>query len=361
MYFCLSDLSLKFIFICYPKVILVMKIVFRHFVLSFICVIISYTVFCNDIRTLSVNGAVPHTSGKNLKIRVYLEGSIMNAGNTFSSDGRKLMRDNLRVSPFNGKNYIPLTDPYQSIISSVDLSVTNKHVGLGSNPSLSIIADSSTVFGVTGENAIVDWVFVEIRSALDHKEVIATRSGLLQRDSDVVDVDGVSELNFPDLTVDTFYVVVRHRNHLGVMSTLVHSNQLIDFTVPSTPVFDFGTTLYPNINYTGAARKFISSTISALWAGDFNADCVVKFASPGDDQNFLYNDVFMYPTNLTNSINFQDAIGYFQGDYDMNSKAKYVNPNDDKNMLNGQVLFYTSNYLFLANFNHFIEQVPKRN
>ncbi len=338
-----------------------MKTVYRHFILSFIFIISSYTVICNDSQAILVNKSEIHSTGKNLRIRVYLQGSIMNAGNTFSSDGRKLMRDNLRVSPFNGKNYIPLTDPYQSIVSTIDLSIINKHVGIGSSPSLCTIADSSAVFGVTGENAIVDWFFVEIRSALDHKEVIATRSGLLQRDSDVVDVDGVSELNFPDLNVDTFYVVVRHRNHLGVMSTLVNSSQLIDFTKPITPVFDFGTTLYPNINYAGAARKYISSTISALWAGDFNSNCIVKFDSPNDDQNILFYDVFMYPTNLTNSINFQDALGYFQSDFDMNSKAKYVNPNDDKNMLYGQVFFYFPNNMLLSNFSHFIEQVPKRN
>ncbi|HLO56746.1 MAG TPA: hypothetical protein VK169_20795 [Saprospiraceae bacterium] len=338
-----------------------MKTVYRHFILSFIFLISTYTVICNDVRTILVDKSVIHSTGKNLRIRVYLEGSIMNAGNTFSSDGRKLMRDNLRVSPFNGKNYIPLTDPYQSIISTVDLSVINKHVGAGSSPSLCTIADSSAVFGVTGQNAIVDWVFVEIRSGLDHKEVIATRSGLLQRDSDVVDVDGVSELNFPDLTVDTFYVVVRHRNHLGVMSTLVNSSQLIDLTKPSTPVFDFGTSVNPNINYNGEARKYINSTISALWAGDFNADCKVKHDSPSDDQNILFYDVFMYPTNLNNATNFQNAIGYFQGDYDMNSKSKYENPNDDRNMLLSQIFFYNLNNMLLTNFGHFIEQVPSRN
>ncbi|HMR88803.1 MAG TPA: hypothetical protein PKD51_11655 [Saprospiraceae bacterium] len=338
-----------------------MKTVFRCFIFSFIFVIESYSVFCNDLRVICTNDALQNTSGKNLRIRVYLEGSIMNAGNTFSTDGRKLMRDNLRVSPFNGKNYIPLTDPYQSIISTVDLSVVNKHVGIGSSPSLCTIADSSAVFGVTGQNAIVDWVFVEIRSALDHKEVIATRSGLLQRDSDVVDVDGVSELNFPDLTVDTFYVVVRHRNHLGVMSALVNSSQLIDFTKPTTPVFDFGTSLNPNLNYGGEARKYINSTISALWAGDFNADCRVKHDSPSDDQNILFYDVFMYPTNLNNATNFQNALGYFQGDYDMNSKSKYENPSDDRNMLFSQIIFYFPNNMLLSNFSHFIEQVPRRN
>jgi len=279
----------------------------------------------------------------------------MNAGNTFSSDGRKLMRDNLRVSPFNGKNYIPLTDPYQSIISNVDLSVTNKHVGAGSSPSLCTIADSSAVFGVTGQNAIVDWVFLEIRSALVHKEVIATRSGLLQRDSDVVDVDGVSELNFPDLTVDTFYVVVRHRNHLGVMSTLVNSSQLIDLTKPSIPVFDFGNSVNPNINYNGEARKYINSTISALWAGDFNADCVVKCDRPANDLNILMSE------NLAFSVEGgTQAKGYLQGDFDMNGYISFEHKYSDIEYLMGQIKSFDLNTASLANFKYMAEQIPTR-
>ena len=54
---------------------------------------------------------------------------------------------------------------------------------------------ASSVTAVTGSDAIVDWVFVELRNASGNT-VVDSRAALLQRDGDVVDVDGVSPLRF---------------------------------------------------------------------------------------------------------------------------------------------------------------------
>ncbi|MBC7885832.1 MAG: hypothetical protein H7X99_10175 [Saprospiraceae bacterium] len=307
---------------------------------------------CNQLEEYS-----PLT-GRILKIRVYLEGALMNSPAEFSNDGRRLMRDDLRISPFDGQNYIPVNDPYQTTVKFVDLSVSNEHVGLGSSPELSTIADSAGVFGLTGANAIVDWVFVEIRSSADNKEVIATRSGLLQRDGDIVDVDGVSDLNFPDLNAESFFVVVRHRNHLGAMTQLVTGNDLIDFTSSQTPVFDFGTSLNPIYDYSGTAMNGGYFNVRALWAGDFNADLVIRCDPPGDDHNILIIENAKYSEQ---NMFYNGVIGYFQGDYDLNSKVKYDNPNDDKNLLFSQLKLYSLNTELLSNFYYFTEQVPRRN
>jgi len=312
----------------------------------------------NNDKNLKVYNKNEIILGKSLRIRLYLEGAMLNAPNNFGSDGKRLMRDDLRVSPFTGSNYIPRTDPYQKTIKFVNLSVKHKHVGVGSFPEYSNIADSAAVFGVTGENAIVDWVFVEIRSASNNKQVIATRAGLLQRDGHVVDVDGVSDLLFPDLSDTEFYVAVFHRNHLGCMSLLVSGDDLIDFTNPQTPVFDFGNTMGGRLDYTGLCRKTNQNGYAMLWAGNFNADAAIKFDPPGDDHNIL----MMETSGFSEPGNFgKGALGYFQGDYDMNSKVKYDNPLDDKNMLFSQVLFYELNLQLLGNFTYFIEQVPSRN
>ena len=87
-----------------------------------------------------------------------------------------LMRDELRA-----KNLLPLIEPY----SSPELVGTGfTHVGGGGNEST-----TSSVFSTTGANAIVDWVFVELRNPASASAVVATRSALLQRDGDIVDVD----------------------------------------------------------------------------------------------------------------------------------------------------------------------------
>ncbi|MEM7106146.1 MAG: S8 family serine peptidase [Bacteroidota bacterium] len=81
---------------------------------------------------------------------------------------------------------------------------------------LSIPAD--TVFQVEGRNAIVDWVNLEIRSSNNLNMILATQSGLLQRDGDVVSVDGVSAMEFAGIEPGFYFVVIRHRNHLDVMT-----------------------------------------------------------------------------------------------------------------------------------------------
>ena len=71
-------------------------------------------------------------------------------------------------------------------------------------------------FSAVESDMIVDWVLVELRSSLT--EVAETRAALLQRDGDVVDVEGVSPIRFMEVDPGEYYVVVKHRNHLGVMT-----------------------------------------------------------------------------------------------------------------------------------------------
>lgn len=294
-----------------------------------------------------------------VNIRVYLEGALMQSGGAKASDNRPLMRDNLRANPFTGQNYIPSQDPYTFNTQFVNVKARYNHHGPGLMAKYQTIENPNAVFGVTGQNAIVDWVFVELRSKSDYTKLLATRSGLLQRDGDVVDLDGVSNLAFPGITADSFYVVVRHRNHLGVMSAKIANSAMVDFTKANTPVFNFGTSLNNGFNYTGLTqRSNVVLGYNCLYAGDFDGNRRIKFTNPNDDQNLLFFDVLAYPENSASSSNFNFAYGYLQGDYDMNGKSKYDNPNDDKNYLFSQLLMYPLNTELLSNFNFMIEQVP---
>jgi hypothetical protein len=222
------------------------------------------------------------------------------------------------------------------------------------------IVDSNKVLGLTGENAIVDWVHVQIRSKADNKQILATRSGLVQRDGDIVDLDGESPLSFPNLSVDSFYLVVKHRNHLGVMSLIVPNGALVDFTNPATPVFNFGSSLNNGLNYTGLSmNNDVKQGYSALWAGDSDADGVLTYSGPDVDRNKIYEDVLLYPSNSSLTSNYDFGYGYMQGDFNLNAKVKHDNPDDDTNFLFGQVILYPLNYDYLSNFGLFIEQIPR--
>jgi hypothetical protein len=91
--------------------------------------------------------------------------------------------------PAHQGNFIPITEPYSHC--TLQQHLHSRWGGGGET-----IANPAAVFGVTGNDAIVDWVFVELRDRNNMSNVVVTRSALLQRDGDVVDVDGVSPLCF---------------------------------------------------------------------------------------------------------------------------------------------------------------------
>jgi uncharacterized protein YjdB len=341
-----------------------------------------------------------------IKVRVYLEGSLMENSNALATDGsgRPLMRDNLRLNPFTGRRYIPDSDPFRFPVKSpvfllngstavdtvtMDIANTLQRPQSWTNPGANLqasfipevtgvmtkfatIPNPSTVFAVTGQEAIVDWVYIELRDKNDNSNIIATRTGLLQRDGDVVDLDGIHGLRFPGIAVDNYYVAVRHFRHLGAMTAAAQTPaqlfDLVDFTTADLPVFDFGEDhpVYSSVDFTGLAMNTEAFFgYRALWAGDFDGNGKIKASNPGDDMNVVFFDVLDYPTNGSAfggnfNANFDFAYGYMLGDFDMNGKSKFDNPNDDKNMMYIQLLFYPLNINqgFIANFDFFIEQLP---
>jgi len=138
--------------------------------------------------TLSISEGfiVPQSISIRVNPIVFLQG----AGTDPFAGEVSLMRDNLRTA---NPVLIPTTSPYDSTVC---------------DPS---------VFLVTGNNAIVDWVFVTLRDSTDPTVVIAAQSALLQRDGDVVDPDGSTSLEF-SVPQSSYYIAITHRNHLGILS-----------------------------------------------------------------------------------------------------------------------------------------------
>lgn len=307
-----------------------------------------------------------------VNVRVYLEGALYNSFEVSEEDGRPLMRDDLRFHPQTLSNYLPSFDIYQfphEVTSNISVDVTSKytHVGCGTYPQYQNITDPNSVFAVEGENAIVDWVFVELRDANDFTQVVATRSGLIQRDGDVVDLDGVSPLTFNDVVSTMYYVAVRHRNHLGAMTKFPMSVQemetLVDFSGFSLNIYDQGNS-DGMFNYSGLAMRYMNvngQEVRTLWAGDFNADGIISYHSKENDLELLQKEVASYDINQNPmyQTEFDGAFGYLQSDYDMNGQAKFSAPNDDQNFLLVQVTLYDLNAEVLTNFVHILQQLPQ--
>ncbi len=269
----------------------------------------------------------PTCIGINIAIKVRLQGALMTAG----SD--TLMQDHLRE-----KAYLPASEPYE------DMQYFS-HTGGGGGE---VVSDSATVFGVTGPDAIIDWVFIELRSSTNLDSVVYTRSALLQADGDVVDVDGNSVLSFPSANAGSFYVVVRHRNHLGIMTAealdLSPIVQEVDFTDP-----DFLTN--------GVYAQNTVQGKPAMWAGDLNSDGRSIYQGPGNDVNKLFTTVVSDPGNTSFIANYI-STGYLTADIDLDGRAIYQGPGNDRaKVLFNVILAYPANGSNLANY-VILEQLP---
>ncbi len=209
-----------------------------------------------------------------------------------------LMNDALR-----SLGTFPLTDPYPG------LGYT--HVGGGNDAAI-----DPAVLTTAGNDAIVDWVLLELRDANTPATVVSSRSALIQRDGDVVEPDGVSPVSFP-MPTGSYHLAVRHRNHLGCMTAgqlaLSPTSTTVDLTTLATPTF--GTN----------ARKASGGAFDRqlLWAGDVSYNGQVKYAGGGNDRDpILVRIGGNVPTNTVN--------GYFPEDVNLNGQVKYAGSANDR-------------------------------
>ncbi|CAM1352936.1 M4 family metallopeptidase [Tenacibaculum halocynthiae] len=211
-----------------------------------------------------------------LAANAYLQGAF-----TDSNSGEEtLMRDDLRIS-----DLIPTTSPYSDALTC-----------------------ESTVFDVTGENAIVDWIWVELRDATDTSIIIDKQSALLQRDGDIVTIDGVSNVSF-EQTEGDYYIVINHRNHLAIQSASVVS---------------LSTTI-TNINFSSTTTT-VSGGTNALISMD---EGIYAIPSGDYDSNGQIQTI-----DASNVISILGSSGYHKADMDMNSQ---VQTTDVDNIINKNV------------------------
>ena len=154
---------------------------------------------------------------------------------------------------------------------------------------------------------VVDWLLVELRDAIDAPSAtpatwIAKKAAFVLSDGSVVGMDGSSELEFNKSITNQLFVVLWHRNHLGMMSA-----------IPVTKIGDVYT-----YNFTTAmgmaylnGQKNLNGSVYGMYAGDADANGEIG----------------------TNDIDSYWAIeagekGYKSADFNMNSHVDNVDKND---------------------------------
>ncbi len=199
-----------------------------------------------------------------LKGKVFLQGAYN------STNG--LMSDNLRSA-----GVIPLSDPYKTSTYSSAFTEVN-------DAAADTINAAVLGYQASQNDNIVDWVFLELRNTAG-TTVVQTRPALVERDGDIVDVDGKSPVTFNNVDPGNYTIVVRHRNHLGLSTDPASLTPLLTEKQSTAPLVDFTTSafLYGGTTAHGVAGdgKYV------LWGGNANGDGIVKYSGPNNDRDFI--------------------------------------------------------------------------
>lgn len=254
---------------------------------------------------------------------VYLQGAAINP----YPEAPELMRDDLRRN-----NLLPTTSPYQDGLTC-EATVFDANVGAENDD-------------------IVDWVYIELRDATNNTQVKYGRSALLQRDGDVVDVDGISTAVTLNVPPADYYVAIRHRNHLGIMTIgeieLSSNIVSINFAQDSN-LIGYGTNLQTQFG--------VPSGRFAMWAGNVNGDAVVQYLGTSPDTPAILSTVL---NDVGNFLNFPTytVTGYNLNDVNMDGNTQYSGLVPDTPFILQNILSHPGNFL---NFSTFVisEQLPE--
>lgn len=254
--------------------------------------------------------------------KIFLQGPYNN--------GTGLMNDNLRTTaayvPGNAPtgNLIPTADPYRT----ATYSTTFTHVN---NSTIEVVLSSAFNDMINANDNIVDWVFVELRNNVTPgNTILQTRSALLQRDGDIVDIDGLSPIYFKNVDPANYTIAVRHRNHLGISSNPAVFNQPLSVISNAVKLNFTNTASSGNFMGTAGSNYFNNGTVNLLFAGDANLNRATKYSGAGNDRAVILTDV--------GNVETSSVTGYFKSDLNLNRVVRYSGAGNDRAVILSTVL-----------------------
>jgi hypothetical protein len=242
-----------------------------------------------------------------LNLKVFLQGSY--------NSGTGMMTDLLRDDPATGgvDPVIPTTQPY-----SASLNARFTRVGIYDGTGSVNETVNPSVFNTTGNDAIVDWVYLSTLDAATGATKLQTRAALLQRDGDIVDLDGTSPVSMPIDDDNNYHLLISHRNHLSVRTATAQA--LADNTVLAYNMTDDQSKAYQNPGISTNAAMAQNGSAYLMWVGNVNLDDYVRVTSQAippipSDAAYLLGTVLSGNPNGT-------ITGYSVGDINMDRKVR---------------------------------------
>ncbi len=107
-----------------------------------------------------------------------------------------------------------------------------------------------------------DWVLVELRDANDINTVITRQAALVNRNGELMDLDGSTGVLFRNVSAGSYYIAVYHRNHIAVVSSVPYNSS-------SSIPYDFTASADAAM---GTEQLKMMGDKFALFAGDFSVN-----------------------------------------------------------------------------------------
>ena len=170
---------------------------------------------------------------------------------------------------FSGKVY--LEGPYDNngtMDDALNQLVPTNHPYTGGNYNY-----AGAEFVTSVQSDVIDWILIEARTgsigtSSPQTTLVERRAALLLADGTIADVNGTPGVGFNQLVFgESYYIVIRHRNHLDVISStsiVADANMNYDFTTADTQA--------AGINQ----MKQMGDGSFALFAGDYNGDGTIQ-------------------------------------------------------------------------------------
>jgi photosystem II stability/assembly factor-like uncharacterized protein len=236
---------------------------------------------------------------KNLSGAIYYQGGVFGSSEIVEFNIQSGFQINLKVmleGPYSGDEmfnflnlygYLPLNQPYN--IPPWNYFGTESVAGIPSG--------------------VVDWVLVELRettggaSTATPDKIIGQKAAFVLTDGNIVDVDGISLPKFNLVISNNLFVIIWHRNHLGVMSA-------IPLTATGT-VYSYDFTTGAGQAFGGSnGHKHLGGNVYGMYAGDGDANGQIQNADkieiwkPQSGNSGYYTGDF----NLSGTVDNQDKI-----------------------------------------------------
>jgi hypothetical protein len=258
----------------------------------------------NDVAAFKGVALVPQPPPLKVSAKIFLQGAYLGSGfhKDVSGTWASILNANALTQPFN---VVPFN-----------------YAGTESVASNFITSTAATT-------DILDWVLVELRDATTPSTVIATRAAFVREDGKVVDLDGNSDVSFPGVANGSYYIVIKHRNHLGVRSATAvalsssGSATTYDFSSAQSQAFQDGT-----ITPTNDAMKDLGGGVFGLWAGNANGNTNVRFTGLNNDAGIILSALGGNQAILLSST-------YNSGDLNLDGTVRYTGLNNDAGVLLG--------------------------